>query len=96
MLPSLEEVEMSRRRMRRNDLIWNGNDWRRGWEMALMRIRGVPTAVSEKLAYLHAIDMLDGAFVRGDAFQFQLGIIMILDCCNEAIEGGDCSQWWVD
>jgi hypothetical protein len=40
--------------------------------------------------------MLDGAFVRGDAFQFQLGIIMILDCCNEAIEGGDCSQWWVD
>ena len=40
MLPSLEEVEMSRRRMRRNDLIWHGNDWRRGWEMALMRIRG--------------------------------------------------------
>jgi len=87
---------MSCRRMRRNDLIWNGNDWRRGWEIALLRIRGVPTAVSEKLAYHHGIDMLDGAFARGDAFQFQLGIIMILDCCNEAVEGGDCSQWWVD
>ena len=87
---------MSRRRMRRSDLIWNGNDWRRGWEIALLRIRGVPAPVSEKIAFLHAIDMLDGAFARGDAFQFQLGIIMILDCCNEAIERGDCSQWWIE
>jgi hypothetical protein len=52
--------------------------------------------VSQQIAYHYAIDMLDGAFARGDAFQFQLGIIMILDCCNEAIERGDCSQWWVD
>ncbi|HET8720617.1 MAG TPA: hypothetical protein VFM24_01230 [Nitrospira sp.] len=86
---------MARRRMR-SDLIWNGNDWRRGWEIALLRIRGIPPAVSQQTAYHHAIDMLDGAFARGDAFQFQLGIIMILDCCNEAIERGDCSQWWVE
>ena len=87
---------MARRRMRRSELIWSGNDWRRGWEIALMRIRGAPAAVSDHLTYHHAIDMLDAAFARGDAFQFQLGIIMILDCCNEAIERGDCSQWWVD
>ena len=87
---------MSRRRMRRSELSWSGNDWRRGWEIALLRIRGIPTAVSKQIAYHHAIDMLDGAFARGDAFQFQLGIIMILDCCNEAIERGDCCQWWVD
>ena len=87
---------MARRRLQRSDLIWSGNEWRRGWEIALMRIKGAPTAVSEHIAFHHAIDMLDSAFVRGDAFQFQLGLIMILDCCNEAIERGDCSQWWVD
>lgn len=87
---------MARRRMRRSDLIWSGNDWRRGWEIALLRIRGAPPAVSTQTAYHHAIDMLDGAFTSGDAFQFQLGIIMILDCCNEAIERGDCSRWWVE
>ena len=87
---------MSRRRMRRNNLIWSGNDWRRGWEIALLRIRGIPAVVSKRTVYYHAIDMLDGAFARGDAFQFQLGIIMILDCCKGAIERGDCSQWWVD
>ena len=86
---------MARRRMR-SDLIWSGNDWRRGWEIALLRIRGIPPSVSEQTAYHHAIDMLDGAFARGDAFQFQLGIIMILDCCNEAIERGDCARWWVE
>ena len=87
---------MARRRMRRNDLIWNGNEWRRAWDIALMRIDGAPAAVSGQLAFHHAIDMLDGAFAKGDAFQFQLGIIMILDCCHEAIERGDCSQWWLD
>ena len=90
------EVRMARRRTQRTDLIWNGNDWRRAWQIALMRINGAPTAVSEEIAFHHAIDMLDSAFVRGDAFQFQLGIIMILDCCNEAIERGDCSRWWIE
>jgi hypothetical protein len=90
------EAEMARRRMRRSDLIWNGNDWQRAWQIALMRIEGAPTTVSEHITFHHAIEMLDGAFARGDAFQFQLGIIMILDCCNEAIERGDCSQWWID
>jgi hypothetical protein len=77
--------------MRRHDLTWNGNEWRRAWEIALLRINGAPTEVSEHIAFHHAIDML-----RGDAFQFQLGMIMILDCCNEAIERGDCSQWWLE
>jgi hypothetical protein len=92
----VSEGRMARRRIRRKELIWNGDEWQRAWEIALMRIEGAPTAVSEGIAFHHAIDMLDGAFARGDAFQFQLGIIMILDCCNEAIERGDCSQWWFD
>jgi hypothetical protein len=36
------------------------------------RIRGIADAVSQQIAYHYAIDMLDGAFARGDAFQFQL------------------------
>ena len=44
----------------------------------------------------HAINMLDGAFVKGDAFEFQLGLITILDCCRNAVKQGRCRQWWMD
>jgi hypothetical protein len=50
----------------------------------------------EQAAFHHAVDMLDCGFARGDAFQFQLGMIMMIDCCNEAILRGDCYQWWID
>jgi hypothetical protein len=40
--------------------------------------------------------MLDGAFIKGDAFEFQLGLVTILDCCHKAIQEGQCAQWWVD
>jgi hypothetical protein len=60
----------------------------------MMRINGAPEIVTEQIAYHHALDMLDCGFARGDAFQFQLGMLMVLDCCNQAIERGDCPQWW--
>jgi hypothetical protein len=82
--------------MRRGDVIWNGNEWRQAWKIALMRINGAPPSVSEEIAFRHAIDMLDGAFVKGDAFEFQLGLITILDCCSNAVKQGQCMQWWVD
>ena len=60
-----------------------------------MRITGAPTAVSEQYPFRHAVKMLDSAFVKGDAFEFQLGLITILDCCNQAIKKGRC-RWWVE
>ena len=82
--------------MRRGDVIWDRNEWRRAWKIALMRIDGAPPAVSGKIAFVHAIEMLDGAFIKGDAFEFQLGLVTILDCCNKAIQEGQCDQWWFD
>jgi hypothetical protein len=59
-----------------------------------MRISGAPAVVAGHVVFNDALDMLDCGFARGDAFQFQLGILMILDACNEAIKRGDCEQWW--
>jgi hypothetical protein len=80
--------------MRRGDVIWNCNEWCQAWHIALTRIHGAPSEVSEQMPFRHALDMLDGAFVKGDAFEFQLGLITILDCCNNAIKQGQCTQWW--
>ena len=83
-----------RRRVRTSDVLWDIHDWQRAWEIAMMRIDGAPAVVTKHIAFHHALDMLDRGFARGDAFQFQLGILVILDCCNEAIERGDCCPWW--
>ena len=85
-----------RRRVRTATVQWNGNDWRRAWKIALTRIYGAPPIMIEHIAFHHALDMLDCGFARGDAFQFQLGMLMMIDCCNEAIQRGDCYQWWLD
>jgi hypothetical protein len=82
--------------MQRGDVIWNGKEWRQAWRIALRRINGAPDAVLQEMAFRHGIDMLDGAFVKGDAFEFQLGLITILDCCTQAIRQGRCRQWWPD
>ena len=82
--------------MRCGDVIWKGNEWRQAWHIAVMRIDGAPVAVSEQVLFRHAIEMLDGAFVKGDAFEFQLGLIAILDCCSQAITQGGYRQWWAD
>ena len=80
--------------MRRGDVIWDHNEWNKAWDIAVGRINGAPDAVCERTAFRHAIDMLDGAFVKGDAFEFQLGLITMLDCCSQAIREGRCTQWW--
>lgn len=80
--------------MRRGDVIWDCSEWDRAWQIALGRISGAPAAVSDRTAFQHAIEMLDGAFAKGDAFEFQLGLITMLDCCSQAIKEGCCTQWW--
>ena len=83
-----------RRRVRATNILWDVNEWQRAWEIVITRIDGVPDIVAEQVTFHHALDMLDCGFARGDAFQFQLGILMMMDACNEAIERGDCRQWW--
>jgi hypothetical protein len=80
--------------MRRGDVRWDGDEWRRAWQMAMRRIEGAPIAVSNDSAFRHGLDMLDGAFAKGDAFEFQLGLITLFDCCTQAISQGRCKQWW--
>jgi hypothetical protein len=80
--------------MRRGDVMWNGNEWRQAWRIALARIKGAPSAVSQDNAFRDGIRMLDGAFMNGDAFEFQLGLITIFQCCSEAVRQGRCNQWW--
>jgi hypothetical protein len=80
--------------MRRGDVIWTASEWLRAWRIALMRINGAPTAVAQSFAFRHGIDTLDRAFAEGDAFEFQLGLITIFDCCKQAVNEGRCIQWW--
>jgi hypothetical protein len=81
-------------RMRRGDVIWTAGEWRRAWRIALKRINGAPTAVAESFPFRHGIDTLDRAFAKGDAFEFQLGLVTIFDCCKQAVKEGRCVQWW--
>jgi hypothetical protein len=87
---------MARRRRVRvtKELVWDVTEWQRAWGIAMERIDGAPTIVAERIAFRNALDMLDRGFAAGDAFQFQLGILTMMDCCNEAIEHGDCYRWW--
>jgi hypothetical protein len=87
---------MARKRRGRvtNQLLWTAMEWQRAWEIAMIRIDGAPSIVAGHIAFDHALDMLDYGFAHGDAFQFQLGLVTLMDCCNEAIGRGDCWQWW--
>ncbi len=87
---------MARRRRVRltRELVWDVNEWQWAWHIAMVRIHGAPTIVAKQIAFHHALEMLDRGFASGDAFQFQLGVLTMMDCCHEAIERGDCCQWW--
>lgn len=87
---------MARRRIRasRGQLRWNAAEWHRAWELATVRIERAPSVVARQLAFHHALDMLDRGFAEGDRFQFELGLLTLMDCCSEAIDRGDCWQWW--
>ncbi len=75
-------------------LVWDVSEWQRAWALAMRRIDGAPLVVTEEATYHHAVDMLDRAFAEGDRFQFELGLVTLIDCCNEAITRGACRQWW--
>lgn len=74
--------------------MWDVDDWQRAWDLAMSRIQGVPAIVVGQVAFHHAVDMLDRGFADGDRFQFELGLLTLMDCCSEAINRGDCGQWW--
>ena len=87
---------MARRRRERTTkkrTVWAVHEWERAWELAMRRIDGAPAVVTGQEAY-HALDMLDRGFAEGDRFQFELGLVILMDCCSEAINRGDCWQWW--
>jgi len=88
-VPQATEVDM-----RRGDVIWTASEWIRAWRIALIRINGAPSAVAQSFAFRHGIETLDRAFSKGDAFEFQLGLITIFDCCKQAVKEGGCIQWW--
>lgn len=73
---------------------WDASDWQRGWEIAIRRITGVPPTVAEPEPFCHALSMLDRGFADGNSVQFAQGVITLVDCCTEAINRGDCKQWW--
>lgn len=83
-----------RGRATRKRLLWDVTEWQRAWDLAMLRIDGAPAIVSEHTTFHHALDILDRGFVDGDPFQFELGLVTLMDCCSEAINRGDCWQWW--
>ena len=78
----------------RKELAWDINEWQRAWDIAMRRIDGAPTRVAAQRPFRYALDLLDRGFVSGDPFLFELGVLTILDCCDQAVEGGGYSQWW--
>jgi hypothetical protein len=60
----------------------------------MKRIESAPTIVAARMPFHQALDMLDRGCVSGDAFMFELGVLTIMDCCDQAVEGADCPQWW--
>ncbi len=88
------ERRSRRRRVARQRSQWNVNEWQRAWEIAMMRIDGMPAIVAGQPAIEHALEMLDRAFIDGDRFQFELGLLTLMDCCFQSISRGDCQQWW--
>lgn len=60
----------------------------------MRRIDGAPTIVTGQVTFDHALDMLDRGFADGDRFQFELGLVTLMDCCTQSITRGDCGQWW--
>jgi hypothetical protein len=69
-------------------------EWERGWQLAMTRIDGVPILVKEQPMFQDCLAVLDGAFADGDRLRFELGLNVLITVCAEAVENGDCEQWW--
>jgi hypothetical protein len=73
---------------------WTANDWERAWGVAAIRIAGIPTCLEKKAAFQESLTVLNAAFAQGDGLRFEMGLIALLDFCAEAINRGECEQWW--
>jgi hypothetical protein len=73
---------------------WTGNDWQRGWELAMTRIDGVPPIVGRQPLFQDCLTVLDGAFTDGDRFLFEIGLSTLIDYCAETVSRGECKPWW--
>ena len=73
---------------------WTVNKWQLGWKLAMTRIDSVPSVVERQPVFQECLAVLDGAFADGDKARFELGLIALMDCCNEAVNTGVCESWW--
>jgi hypothetical protein len=73
---------------------WAAHDWERAWELALMRIDGMPSTLGRTVVFQESLAVLNGAFADGDGPRFELGLITLMDFCSGAVNRGDCWQWW--
>jgi len=83
---------MRRRRVAivRQQSKWTASEWQGGWELAMTRLDGAPSIP----VFQECLAVLDGAFADGNNLRFQLGLLTLMDCCAEAVNGKDCPQWW--
>ena len=73
---------------------WTAEEWERGWDLAMTRIDGVPSAVDIDRIFQDCLTVMDGAFADGNGVRFELGLNALIDLCTEKVRTGDCEQWW--
>ena len=73
---------------------WTVNEWEAAWELASVLIEGAPLRLAGHCVFKESLAMLNGAFVEGKRSRFELGLITLLDVCAEAVNEGECKQWW--
>jgi hypothetical protein len=73
---------------------WTVEEWERGWQVAMSRMDGAPTIVTNDCMFQDCLTVLDGAFADGNGLQFELGLNALMDFCADSVEIGECEQWW--
>ena len=73
---------------------WTADEWERRWQLAMMRIEGVPTAVEEQRIYHDCLTVLNGAFADGNHLRFEIGLSALIDFCADRVNEGDSERWW--
>ena len=86
---------MSRRRVIvRQRTRWTVAEWVQRWDLAMARIDGVPALLEKQAIFQDCLTVLNGAFADGDRLRFELAVNVLVDFCAEAVNQGDCEQWW--
>lgn len=73
---------------------WTLDEWNRGWEIAMSRIEGAPTAIRTECIFQDCLTVLDWAFANGNGRRFELGLNALMDFCADMVSEGNCKQWW--